>query len=127
MERFTAAGVTSSERPRGDVGRPPQGENTMRSWKMMMAGGVAMLISVGSARAIEQEDGATASAQGATSWEAKGGEPSDPAGAKADLANGDAAGFITRDELEKDTRALIERLDGERNAQLSAPTFTDAG
>ena len=72
-------------------------------------------------------DGATASAQQATCWEAKGGEPSDSAGAKADLVNGDASGFITRDELEKDTRALIEQLDRERNARVSAPKFTDAG
>jgi hypothetical protein len=102
-------------------------ENTMRNWKMMMVGGAAMLISVGSARAVEQVDGATASAQRATSWEAKGGGPSDPARAKADLANGDASGFVTRDELEKDIRALIERLERERNARFPAPTFTDAG
>jgi hypothetical protein len=99
----------------------------MRSWKMVMAGGAAMLISVGSARAVEQVDGATASAQQATSWEAKGGESSGAARAKTDLASGDAPGFVTHDELEKYTRELIERLDRERNAGLSAPTFTDAG
>ncbi len=93
----------------------------------MMAGGAAMLISVGSARAVEQVDGATASARQATSWEAKGDAQSDPARAKMDLVNGEGSGFVTRDELEKSTRELIERLDRERNAGLSAPTFTDAG
>jgi len=127
MERFTAAGVVLRERPRRDVGRPLQRENTMQHWKTMMAAGAAMLISVGSARAVEQMEGATASAQRATSWDAKGGEAYDAARAKADPANGDASGFVTRDELEQHTRALIERLDRERNARVAAPTFTDAG
>jgi hypothetical protein len=99
----------------------------MRSWKMMVAGGAAMLISVGSARAVEQVDGAAASAQRATSWGMEGGAPSDPARAKTDLVNGDASGFVTRDELKKETQALIDRLERERSARVPAPTFTDAG
>ena len=93
---------------------------------MMMAGGAAVLISVGSARAVEQVDGATAPARWATSGDAKGGELSGTV-RKADLPSGDASGFVTHDELEKYTRGLVERLDRERNAQVSAPTFTDAG
>jgi hypothetical protein len=99
----------------------------MRYWKTMMAGGAAMLISVGSARAVEPVDGATAAAQQEISRYAKAGQPSDPAQAKPDAVNGDASGYVTRDELEKYSRALIERLDRERNAQVSAPTFNDFG
>jgi hypothetical protein len=99
-------------------------ENTMQHWKTMAAG-AAMLISVGSTHAVEQTDGGTASARWESIRDAKGAEAYDAARAKADVANRD--GYVTRDELEKYSRELIERLDRERNAQVSAPTFTDQG
>ena len=92
-----------------------------------------MLISVGTARAgqepsgVPQMDGATTSARQETSWGARGGAPSDPARAKADAVSGDGSGFVTRDELEKDVKALIERIERERNERVPAPTFTDVG
>lgn len=99
----------------------------MRHWKTMMAAGAAMLISVGSARAVEQVDGATASAGREAIRDAKGGEAYDAVRAKGDAASRDGSGYVTGDELEKYSRELVERLDRERNARVSAPTFTDAG
>jgi hypothetical protein len=105
----------------------------MRYWKKLVAGGAAMLVSVGSAyagqepSAVERVGGVTTSAGPEASWDAKGRAPSDPARAMPDAVSGDGSGFVTHDELEKDVRTLIERLERERNAQVPAPTFTDAG
>jgi hypothetical protein len=106
----------------------------MRDWKKMMVAGAAMLMSVGSANAgqeqsaVERVEGATTSARQVASWDAKGRGPSDPARAKTDVtASGDGSGYVTRDELEKYTREIIERFERARNAQVPAPTFTDAG
>jgi hypothetical protein len=106
----------------------------MRDWKKMVVAGAAMLMSVGSAyagqkpSAVGRVDGATTSAPQVTRWEAKESEPSDPARAKTDVAaSGDGSGYVTRDELEKYTREIIERAERARNAQVPAPTFTDAG
>ena len=99
----------------------------MRYWKMMAGVGAATLISAGSARAVEQVDGAATPVRQETSWAAQGGEPSESARAKTDGVNADASGYVTHDELEKYTREIIERLDRERTAQVSPPTFTDAG
>jgi hypothetical protein len=106
----------------------------MRDWKKMVAAGAAMLISVGPAyagqkpSALDRVDGTATSARQVTSWEAKGSELSDPARAKTDVAaSGDGSGYVTRDELEKYTREIIERVERARIAQVPAPTFTDAG
>ncbi len=106
----------------------------MRYWKKMVAGGAAMLISAGAAHAgqepsaVEQSVRGMTSARQETSWDAKGGAPSDPARAKADAAvNGDGAGYVKHDELDKFSKDLIERIERERNAQTPTPTFTDAG
>ncbi len=106
----------------------------MRYWKKMVAGGAAMLISAGAAHAgqepsaVEQSVRGMTSARQETSWDAKGGAPSDPARAKADAAVNDVgAGYVTHDELDKFSKDLIERIERERNAQTPTPTFTDAG
>ena len=70
----------------------------MRYWKKMVAGGAAMLISTGAARAcqepsaVEQEVRGMTAAQQETSWNAKGGAPSDRARAKTDAAANGALG-----------------------------------
>jgi hypothetical protein len=99
----------------------------MRYWKMMVGVGAATLVSAGSARAVERVDGAATPERQETSWAAKGGEPPAPARAKTDGVNADASGYVTHDQLEEYTKEIIERLDRERNAQVSPPTFTDAG
>ena len=106
----------------------------MRDWKKMVVAGAAVLMFAGSAyagqqpSAVDRLDGATTSAPQGTIWDAKGGVPTDPARAKTDVAaSGDGSGYVTRDDLEKYTREIIERVERARNAQVPAPTFTDAG
>jgi hypothetical protein len=106
----------------------------MRDWKKMIAAGATMLVSVGPAyagqksSAVDRVDGTATSSRQVTSWEAKSSEPSDPARANTDVAaSSDGSGYVTRDELEKYTREMIERYERARNAQVPAPTFTDAG
>ena len=106
----------------------------MRDWKKMVVAGAAVLMFAGSAyagqkpSALDRVDGTATSARPVTSWEAKGSEPSDPARAKTDVAaSGDGSGYVTRDELEKFSGEIIERVKRAQNAQVPAPTFTDAG
>jgi hypothetical protein len=106
----------------------------MRYWKKMVAGGAAMLISAGAAHAGQEPSAVEQSVRGMTAarqemgWDAKGGAPYDPARTKTDAAvNGDGAGFVTHDELDRFSKELIERTERERNAQTPTPTFTDAG
>jgi hypothetical protein len=133
MERFDAAGVALRERPHHS-GRPPRRENTMRSWKKMVVGGAALVISAGAAHAGQaptaggQADVAMSSARQETSWNATGGAASDPARTRTDVAaTGFGAGYVTHDELDDAFKQVVERVERERNAQSAQPTFTDAG
>jgi hypothetical protein len=105
----------------------------MRDWKKMMAVGAAMLISEGSAyagqnpSAVDRVDGTTSPARQVRSWDARGSGPSDPAQAKTVVANGDGSGYVTRNELEKFSREIVERVERARDGQVPTPTFTDAG
>jgi hypothetical protein len=104
----------------------------MRCGKKTVAGGAAMLISVGAARAgqeprVEPADRSMASARQETSENGKGGAPLDPARAKPGAAvNGDGSGYVTHDELDRFSKELIERVERARH-EPTPQTFTDAG
>ncbi len=105
----------------------------MRYWKKVVVGGAAMLISTGAAHAGQEptagqrDRGMNAPGQEA-SGDANGGAAPGAARARTGVAaTGDAAGYVTHDELDKLSKQLIERVERARNGQSAAPTFTDAG
>jgi hypothetical protein len=94
---------------------------------MMAVGSAAVLFAAGSARAAEPTYEANASAKQESVRDARGGEPSAPAPTMREVVDGDRSGFVTHDELQKQTQAIYERLEREQNARNPTPTFTDAG
>jgi hypothetical protein len=59
--------------------------------------------------------------------DAREGEPPAPAQTPREVVDGDRSGFVTHDELQKQTQAIYERIEREQNARNHTPTFTDAG
>lgn len=98
----------------------------MRNWMTMMAVGAAMLIAAGSARAVERMDEAARPAGREMVRDARSVEPSHLARTGVDAMKTDRADLVTRDELDKELRALVDRLERERPTPPE-PTFTDAG
>src|SRR5690242_13671085 len=103
----------------------------MRCWKMtktmVVAGSAAVLFAAGSARAAEATYDGTAWAKQSSMRDAREAEPSAPAQTMREVVDGDRSGFVTHDELQKQTQAIYERLEREQEAPNRAPTFTDAG
>ena len=98
----------------------------MRYWMTVMAGGAAMLIAAGSARAVERMDEAAGPAGRERVGDARSVETTHPPRTGMDGSKTDRADLVTRDALDEALRAVVDRLERER-PQPPEPTFTDAG